>query len=126
MRLLLDTHVLLWWLADDRRLGRRTRQIIADPNSAIFVSAASIWEIAIKTGLGRLKVDVDELASGLEANGLISLPIAAAHATAVFHLPLLHRDPFDRMLIAQARTEKLQLVTRDPQFADYDVECIAA
>ena len=125
MRLLLDTHVLLWWLADDRRLVRRTRQIIADPNNAIFVSAASIWEIAIKAGLGRLKVDVDVLASGLEANGLMSLPIAAAHAAAVFHLPLLHRDPFDRMLISQARTEKLQLVTRDPQFAEYDVECIA-
>lgn len=125
MRLLLDTHVLLWWLADDRRLVRRTRQIIADPNNAIFVSAASIWEIAIKAGLGRLKVDVDVLASGLEANGLMSLPIAAAHAAAVFHLPLLHRDPFDRMLIAQALTEKLQLVTRDPQFAEYDVECIA-
>jgi PIN domain nuclease of toxin-antitoxin system len=125
MRLLLDTHVLLWWLADDRRLVRRTRQIIADPNNAIFVSAASIWEIAIKAGLGRLKVDVDVLASGLEANGLMSLPIAAAHAAAVFHLPLLHRDPFDRMIIAQALTEKLQLVTRDPQFAEYDVECIA-
>ncbi len=125
MRLLLDTHVLLWWLADDRRLGRRTRQIIADPNNMVFVSAASIWEIAIKAGLGRLKVDVDVLASGLEANGLMSLPIAAAHAADVFHLPLLHRDPFDRMLIAQARTEKLQLVTRDPQFAEYNVECIA-
>ena len=125
MRLLLDTHVLLWWLADDRRLGRRTRQIIADPNNAIFVSAASIWEIAIKAGLGRLKVDVDVLTSGLEVNGLTPLPIAAAHAAGVFHLPLLHRDPFDRMLIAQARTEKLQLVTRDPQFAEYDVECIA-
>ena len=120
MRLLLDTHVLLWWLADDRALRSEHRAAIADPGSVVYVSAASAWEIAIKQALGKLTAPED-LRSALAASELEQLPITVAHAQAVGDLPSHHRDPFDRMLIAQSQIEDLVLATDDSLFARYEV-----
>jgi len=125
LRLLLDTHSLLWWLTGDRRLKASERDAIADPASIVHVSAASVWEIAIKASLGRIEVKVD-LARELAADHLLELPIRWQHARAAGALPRHHDDPFDRMLIAQARTEGLHLVSYDPAFRDYDVPLLPA
>ena len=118
MRLLIDTHVFLWWRGDDPRLGEEERQAIRDGQNDVLLSAASIWEIAIKRSLGRLQVP--EAASAAAARlGFEPLPIAFAHAEATALLPPLHRDPFDRLLVAQARTEGLTLVTSDPLIRAY-------
>ena len=124
MRLLLDTHALLWWLADES-LPARTREAIADPVNLVAVSAASAWEISIKKALGKLAAP-DDLADQLEAGGFEPLPISVAHAIAAGHLPRHHEDPFDRMLIAQALAEGLTIVTRDKRFDDYGVPLLAA
>lgn len=118
-RLLLDTHVVLWWRADDRRLARRAREAIATAD-VVFVSAASAWEVAIKSALGRLSIP-DRFEAGVAASGFERLPITFPHAEAAGGLPPHHADPFDRMLIAQARLEGLTLVTHDRQFEPYDV-----
>ena len=125
MKLLLDTHVLLWWLADDPRLQRDTRALIAEPSHPVLVSAASIWEIAIKRALGKLVFDADVIAV-LAQNRVMALPITAGHAVHAGALPRHHDDPFDRMLIAQARIEQASLVTHDAQFASYEVEILWA
>ena len=122
--LLLDTHVLLWWLQDDPRLGARTRQTIADRGDPVAASAASVWEIGIKRATGRLEAPA-EIGSIIEAEGFEPLPITFAHATEAGALPRYHADPFDRMLVAQARTEGLILVTADPKIARYDVRTMA-
>ena len=121
MRLLLDTHVLLWALANPERLDRETRSVIEHPANDVLFSSASIWEIVIKSGLGRedFKVDAIRLRRLLVANGYEELPITADHALAVDRLPRLHRDPFDRILIAQARADKLGLVTTDALVSQY-------
>lgn len=129
MRLLLDTHALLWWLADHRKLGRRARAAIADPRSVVSVSAASAWEIAIKVALGRL--DLAEppgvcLAREIERSHFTPLPVTVEHATAVTDLPPHHADPFDRLLVAQARLESLTIVTADEAFDAYDVRTLDA
>ncbi|MEW6353340.1 MAG: type II toxin-antitoxin system VapC family toxin [Pseudomonadota bacterium] len=124
MRLLLDTHVLLWWLADDARLSKPARRLIADVDNVVFVSAASIWEIAIKAALGRLKIDPTLLQPAIEESGFLSLPVSADHAVSVFNLPPLHSDPFDRMLIAQARAEQLKLVSCDARLSEYGVDMV--
>ena len=124
MRLLLDTHALLWWLAD-RELGADARAAIEDPLNDVFVSAATAWEISIKRSLGKLRAP-DDLTAQLAANAFTSLPISVDHALAAGSLPKHHDDPFDRMLIAQATMEELTLVTRDPRFAAYDVRLLAA
>jgi PIN domain nuclease of toxin-antitoxin system len=123
--LLLDTHVLLWWLADDPRLGRATRDLVADPDHLVVVSAATAWEIAIKKALGRLEAP-DELAVVLEENDFDPLPISVHHALAAGALPRHHDDPFDRMLVAQARLESLHLVTADARLGAYGVSLLAA
>ena len=107
MRLLLDTHVLLWWLNADRRLSRSVRQIIAEGDVA--VSAATVWEIAIKRMLGRLTVDLEELISAISADQFTELPVRFAHSVALQSLPRHHDDPFDRLLIAQAIAEGRRL-----------------
>ena len=118
MNLLLDTHVFLWWCADDARLGPVERDAIRDPANDIYLSAVSVWEIMIKRALGRLRVP--ELPSAAAARlGLQPLPITVEHAEATSALPPLHRDPFDRMLVAQARLESLTLVTGDPAVRAY-------
>ncbi len=124
MRLLLDTHALLWWLADEG-LTADARAAIAAGHNQVLVSAASAWEIAIKRALGRLSAPED-LLDQLAASGFDHLPIALRHALAVSDLPAHHRDPFDRMLIAQAMVEGLTVVTRDRRFSAYPVAVLPA
>ncbi len=118
-RLLLDTHVFLRWRMDDARLSPSAREAIADAE-LVFVSAASAWEIAIKAQLGRLDLDAD-FAAGVSDSGFERLMIGFAHAGEAGGLPDHHRDPIDRMLVAQARVERLTLVTHDRQLKSYDV-----
>ena len=119
MRLLLDTHVLLWWLADDAQLVKTARAIIANPDNDVLVSAASLWEIAIKTALGRLEIELDDLEDAIARNRFRQLAIGFRHAVTVGRLPNLHRDPFDRMLVAQASVEELRVVSHDRVFERY-------
>jgi PIN domain nuclease of toxin-antitoxin system len=119
VRLLLDTHVLLWWLSDDRKLAKDTRDIIANPNNDVLVSSASVWEIAIKAALGRLEIELDDLEDAIVKNGFRPLPIQYQHAVTVGRLPAVHRDPFDRMLVAQASVEELRIVSHDRVFERY-------
>jgi PIN domain nuclease of toxin-antitoxin system len=123
VRLLLDTHILLWWLADDRRLPPAARDVIASGDVPVFVSAATAWEISIKRALGRLEAPED-LLGALHESDLDALPISVAHALAAGALPPHHGDPFDRMLIAQAQSDGLVIVTADPAFAAYDVDVL--
>jgi len=127
MKALLDTHVFLWWITDDQRLSSRVREIIADGTNEILFSAASGWEIAIKTRLGRLQLPNDPeifIPEQLELNAIEVLPVQIGHALHVYQLPSHHRDPFDHLLIAQARLEKLPILTADPQISRYPVEVI--
>ena len=123
MRLLLDTHLLLWATASSARLPREAREILQDDSNDVYYSAASIWEIAIKSSLRRkdFRVDLTELLSTLPQMGVIELPVTAAHATGVTALPLIHRDPFDRLLIAQSVAEPLILLTNDALLDRYRV-----
>lgn len=125
MRLLLDTHVLLWWLADDDKLSATARDAIGDAATQIYVSAASAWELAIKASLGKLTAP-DDLTEQLTANSFTPLDISVIHALAVRHLPTHHRDPFDRLLVAQAQAEGLTLVTADKRMKPYDVSLLDA
>ncbi len=118
MRLLLDTHIYLWVVTDDRRLSKAARKLIADADD-VFVSSASIWEASIKAGLGKLDADVNQLVSAIETSGFSELPVRAVHGAAVRDLPDIHRDPFDRLLIAQAICEPLRLGTADGHLAGY-------
>lgn len=118
MRLLDDTHVFLWWCADDRRLGATERGALADAANEVYLSAASVWEMSIKEALGRLQVPGRVSAAALHL-GFEPLPVDFEHAEATSALPPLHRDPFDRMLVAQARVESLTLVTQDPAIRSY-------
>ena len=121
MKLLLDTHLLLWAAGAPERLSATARALIDDPANTPIFSVASLWEIAIKRGLGRPDFEVDprRLRRGLLDNGYEELPITSAHVVAVDGLPLLHRDPFDRLLISQAITEGLLLLTADARLAAY-------
>jgi PIN domain nuclease of toxin-antitoxin system len=125
MRLLLDTHALLWALADPDRLSDDAHEAVRDGRNEVLVSAASVWEIAIKRAAGKLDAP-DDLLDVTVAAGFQSLPISAQHALLAGALPRHHRDPFDRMLVAQARAESLLIVTRDPRFAPYEVNVLAA
>lgn len=121
MRILLDTHVALWALTGDRRLSVRARDLILDPANDVYISAATIWEIAIKHRLARRSMPVSgALAAQLFAEaGYIELPVTAAHAAATERLPILHADPFDRILVAQSISEPLRLLTHDRIVAQY-------
>jgi PIN domain nuclease of toxin-antitoxin system len=125
VRILLDTHFLLWWLADDPVLGDRARDMISTPDNLIFYSAASIWEIRIKQGIGKLEIPED-FASVLAGQALEPLAITVNHAHALRDLPPHHRDPFDRLLVAQARLERLTMLTRDEVISQYDVAVVLA
>jgi PIN domain nuclease of toxin-antitoxin system len=124
LRLLLDTHTLLWWLADEELLPQ-TRAAIADPANVVAVSAASAWEISIKKALGKL-VAPNDLEEQILVSGFAPLPIEISHAMRAGQLPHHHEDPFDRMLIAQAQQEQMMVVSRDKRFSDYDVTVVAA
>jgi PIN domain nuclease of toxin-antitoxin system len=126
LRLLLDTHVLLWWLGDDRRLKTPERRALADRDSLVYVSAATVWEIAIKKGLGRLDVDTEVLEREMERGSMIELPVRWRHGKGTAALPRHHDDPFDRLLIAQAQAEGLTLVSYDAAFRPYDVAVLPA
>lgn len=121
MRLLLDTHLLLWAAAHSRRLPGEARALLEDSGNDAYYSAASIWEIAIKSSLRRsdFRIDIDALQAALPKMGLTELPVGAAHAAGVAKLPPIHRDPFDRMLIAQSIAEPLTLLTNDALLARY-------
>ncbi len=124
---LLDTHALIWWLDDDPRLSRAARVAIADPESLVYVSAASAWEMATKVRLGKLRDPggaVPRLSQVLRDRALTALPVTVDHAVAAGGLSGPHRDPFDRMLIAQSRIEGLPVVTADPVFTRYAVPVI--
>ncbi len=123
MRLLLDTHVVLWWLGRSRRLGPDAQAAISNPTSEVHVSGLSAGEIAIKKSLGRLDAP-DDLPEQLAAHGFAELPLTIRHGLALAELPLHHRDPFDRLLVAQAQLEGLTIVTRDRTFDAYDVQVL--
>lgn len=125
MRLLLDTSTLLWWLDDDPKLGAAARAAIAAPGNEVFVSSASAWEISVKRASGKLDAPFD-IAAALERSYFVELPIELVHAVAAGELPPHHRDPFDRMLVAQAHLGGLTLVADDAEFAKYDVELLDA
>ncbi|MDW9229324.1 PIN domain protein [Burkholderia cepacia] len=118
MRLLFDTHIFLWAVANDPKLSVRARNLISAADE-VFVSSASIWEVAIKAGKGKLDVDVDRLVGRINTNKYRELPIRIAHGAAVRHLPHYHFDPFDRLLVAQAWCEPLLLVTADGHLSQY-------
>lgn len=122
MRILLDTHVLLWWLANDPRLGRPGRDLIAGAAEA-SVSTASAWEMSLKAKLGKLDCP-DDLDAQLVRHRFTVVPIHIDHALRYRLLPLHHRDPFDRMLVAQAQVEGLAILSADPSFNAYDVEVV--
>lgn len=120
MKLLVDTHVLIWAVLDDAALPERFRVALSDPAAKVHVSAVSVWEVGIKRALGKLSVPAD-LFDQAAASGCVALPITWDHASAVEALPPHHADPFDRMLIAQARVEGLTLLSADRAFSAYDV-----
>ncbi len=124
MRVLLDTHALLWWLSDDQKLSAKVRALIEDPTNQVYVSAVSGWEISIKQTLGKLDVDTSKLIDEVGNNGFSLLHVSFQHGIKAGTLPSHHRDPFDRMLIAQAQLEELKLVSVDGCFAAYDITLI--
>jgi PIN domain nuclease of toxin-antitoxin system len=124
-RLLLDTHTFLWWLADDSRLGTRARALIADAKNQVFVSAATSWEISIKKSLGKIEAP-DDLDAVVEEEGFEKLAITFFHGECAGDLPQLHRDPFDRMLVAQSQAEGLEIITADEAIPKYGVKTFDA
>ncbi|KAF0836731.1 type II toxin-antitoxin system VapC family toxin [Nocardia caishijiensis] len=122
MSLLLDTHVILWWLTDDPTLNNELRERL-DHDPDVYLSSVSVWEIAMKQASGKL-VGPPDLPERVVGSGFLPLPVDARHAIEAARLPLIHRDPFDRMLIAQARCEDLVLVTRDPYCLQYEVPAL--
>lgn len=129
MRYLLDTNVVLWLFLRSHLVSKKTRALLANPQSTVYVSAAATWEIAIKSRLGKLELPGDPgqyLPDRIERAGLTVLPISTAHTYGVFSLPLHHRDPFDRLLIAQAQIEGMIVVTSDAVFSKYDVKRLKA
>ena len=123
MKLLLDTHILLWWLTPDRKLSQTEVDIITEPDNLAFVSAATGWEITVKKMIGKLEAP-DDLPVALAANNFLELQITIEHSQQLYRLPLYHQDPFDRMMIAQAMSEDLTLMTRDTKIALYDIRII--
>lgn len=127
MKAILDTHTFLWWNMGDQRLSQIARDFIADGANELFLSAASAWEIAIKTGRGRLTLPEPPnvyVAHRLVLHNIQPLPIQISHALHVFHLPNHHQDPFDRLLVAQSDLEGMPIITTDPQVARYGVSII--
>lgn len=127
MRVLLDTHTFLWWNTDDPLLSLHAKEIIASGENEVFLSAASVWEIVIKTAKGKLvlpEAPAQYIANRMSLYRFRPLPIQISHAACVYDLPPHHNDPFDRMLIAQSRLESIPLVTRDEDIRHYDLEIV--
>jgi PIN domain nuclease of toxin-antitoxin system len=123
MRLLLDTHIFLWWLTDDPALSPKAREVIGNGNNVVYISAASVWEISVKKSLGKLAAP-ENIEAIVEQESFQKLPITLGHGEAAGQLPTYHRDPFDRMLIAQARCEDLILVTVNQDIPKYQVQLL--
>ncbi|HET9020065.1 MAG TPA: type II toxin-antitoxin system VapC family toxin [Acetobacteraceae bacterium] len=121
MRLLLDTHALLWWLADDARLGARARELIADPGNDILVSTVSLWEIVVKARAGKLTADIAEITEAMAREGFAVCSIDTRHLLTLAGLPMHHRDPFDHLLMAQAISEDATFVSDDRHVPQYPV-----
>lgn len=118
MRILLDTHIALWVFAGDKRINSVSNVILSN-ETEIYVSAASWWELAIKIGLGKLEADLKELRWAAKESGFVELPVKGEHTEALLQLPPIHKDPFDRLLVAQAITEPMKLMTADNKLDDY-------
>lgn len=126
MNVLLDTHAVIWFITEDDNLPIRTKGLIEDTTNTCFVSIASLWELGIKYSLGKLdlKTDIKKIFELIDQSGLTLLPITASHILANTILPFHHRDPFDRLIIAQAKSEGLKLISKDGQFDGYDIDMI--
>jgi len=124
VKLLLDTHALLWWLSDDSQLGPHVRGLVADPANEILVSVVSLWEIQVKVGVGKLTAELQDILREIEAQAFELLPTKPAHLVRLGTLPAHHRDPFDRLLIAQAIVEGAIFISEDRYVADYPVEFV--
>lgn len=120
MRILLDSHTLLWWMGDPTKIKARARTLIADSANEVFASAASIWELGLKVSKGKLRLPL-AFHETLGDHGIRTLPFTASHAMASISLPAIHGDPFDRALVAQCRLENLTLATRDDMLGDYGI-----
>jgi PIN domain nuclease of toxin-antitoxin system len=125
MRLLLDTHTLLWWLSDDDRLGPKPREMIADPANDVLASLVSLWEIVVKMRVGKLQADIDEISAAIDQQGFVLLGISRPHLLTLAKLPMHHRDPFDHLLIAQAISEGATFVSDDRNAPKYPVDLVA-
>ena len=130
MKFLLDTHVFLWWVMDDARLTAGIRTLLADRSHVLLLSAVSGWEMAIKVGIGKLKLPIRSgsisrfVMNQMELNGMESLPVFLSHSLAVAELPNHHQDPFDRLLVAQSKVEEIPLVTADRMLAKYNIKTV--
>ena len=124
MRILLDTHAILWWLDDDQRLGSEARALIVQRDAQLMASIASLWEIAIKHRTGKLRATAALVASRLSEADIAILPVKVTHLTAMEQLPMIHRDPFDRLIVAQALVEPAQIMTNDDVVRQYGVACV--
>lgn len=125
MNLLLDTHALLWWLSDDPTLSEAARSAVADPENTVYLSAVVVWEMRIKQGIGKLDLPGD-FEKVLDGQAFSKLPVTVEHAHAIARLPEIHRDPFDRMLVAQATVESMTVVTRDRRIGEYGIDVVPA
>jgi PIN domain nuclease of toxin-antitoxin system len=124
MRLLLDTHALLWWLADDDQLGPRARELIEDPGNDVLVSVVSLWEIVVKVRVGKLEADIKEVADIIPRDGFALLNISTAHLVRLARLPMHYRDPFDHLLISQAIEEDATFISEDRNASRYNVRLV--
>ncbi len=125
MKLLLDTHALLWWLSDDDRIGGQARALIADPGNDVLVSVVSLWEIVVKVRVGKLEADIREIEGACDRSGFVSINVRPDHLRVLATLPMHHRDPFDHLLIAQAIAEDAAFVTDDRHAARYPVQAVS-
>lgn len=126
MRLLIDTQVILWWLSDDDKLGKQARGLLGEAETQVFASIASLWEVSIKQSMGKLPAKAADLANWLRELSIDILPVSVSHLVALERLPHLHRDPFDRILVAQTIAEGLTIMTSDQKIAHYGIPCIQA
>jgi PIN domain nuclease of toxin-antitoxin system len=124
VKFLLDTHALLWWLADDDQLGGAAREAVADPANDILISIVSLWEIVVKVRIGKLQADIEEIIGAVQREGFTVLDVGMAHLVALAGLPMHHRDPFDHLLIAQAITEDATFMSEDRNAARYPVRTV--
>jgi PIN domain nuclease of toxin-antitoxin system len=124
VKVLLDTHALLWWLADDDQIGIQARDLIADPGNNILISVASLWEIVVKVRVGKLEADIEEISEAIKLNGFTLLTIDPAHLRTLAGLPMHHRDPFDHLLIAQAIAEEAIFLSEDQNTSKYSIQTI--